>query len=187
MRMIIKLSIDEFDEIMDLFVSSFIDDDFYVKLYPDKNMRLNALRSEFASDVKMLLNSGFSYGYLIDDAIVGFILCFEYFHLLNTDKPAFDHLFGLNVLSEEKQMLYDMKLHNIVRQMQSNVIFEVSVAVKPDYQRQHIATTLVEHVLKQYSDYHLVSDVSNEKSLSLYENLGGSILKIEDGYWLVIC
>ena len=175
----------DFSRVLDLFCVAFQDDHYYSKLFKDPQSRVQKMREMFTPSLQYCLSQGYSCGVVEDGGrLTAFVLCFDYKKTLRSDRRRFQEIFSGSE-NRSAKLPYDSQLHARIRALEGDVLYLLSIAVHPDRRGSGIASALIDSVLRKYSDFHVVSDVSNEKSLGIYRKRNFKILEIDADYFLV--
>ena len=166
--------------VSELFCRCFFDDGYYGKMFPDPETRKNDMAVKFADNIKFCLGEKGCFGVFKEDALVAFILTFDYFKVLKNNETQFRRLFGYSGDSWRDNGLYKR-----VCALSDKVIFLLSVAVDESLRGMGIASALVDYVTAHFQGYAFAGDVSNTASLKIYERRGFVIDELEEDYHLV--
>ena len=174
------------DAVMELFCTCFAEDHYYADLFPEETTRAEEMRRRFTPSVRTCLESGLCRGVWQGESLAAFTLVFDYGALKQSDPTRFAEVFGGQYAEGRLELPYRRDLHGRVEQLDGQVLFLLSVAVRPDLQRRGLAGGLIDLYLNEHPDCTLVSDVSNDGSLELYRRRNFNVEPIEEGYHLVL-
>ncbi len=177
-----RLSNADFEEVMELFCLCFNDDPFYEKLFPNKATRKDEMKSQFGSNVMFHLEHGICHGLVEGKALIGFMLCFDYFAVKKEHSDVFYSTFGAKAQLDSHLPYYE-KIHKKIEALEDNCIFCLSVAIDPRYRRMGLASLLMDKLL--CGNYNICSDVSNEASLEIYKKRGFETEEIDKDYYFI--
>lgn len=177
-------TIDKYDigEVMSLFCSSFYNDVYYKKMFPNENMRREKMLKDFTPSVEFCLGNGTSLGVFDEGKLIGFIITVQ-LETLTCNKEMYNSVFAFDVTDENHES--KLKLQEKLRNFTDKTIYCVSMAVSERYRRKGLASLLIDYYIKNYSDYNYIADVSNEGSLNIYKKRGFNIEKIGEEYYFV--
>ncbi len=172
------------EALMDLFCRCFHEDHFYMRSFPDGATRDQEMRRAYTPAVRYCLEHGDCRGIWDGEALVAFVLCFDYRGVRQEDFGAFRQIFAGEGGGEA--LPYDQGLHQAVLQLPGEILYLLSVAVHPGYQGRGLGSCLIDLILAAYPRHHLVSDVSNGDSLGIYRKRNFTIREIDTGYYLIV-
>jgi ribosomal protein S18 acetylase RimI-like enzyme len=177
------LNTDDMGITLDLFCKCFVNDHYYKNLFPDCADISERMRVEFRDGIYYCLETGLSIGiFNSENRLIGFTLLFDYNLTFQNRKDAFYKIFGVD---ESGNLQYYNDIHAKIKELKGNVMYLLDIAVSEEYQRQGLASQMVDFMLTNYSNYNIVSDVSNTSSLGMYSKRGFEITKIEEDYYFV--
>lgn len=164
--------------VQELFGVCFAQDAYYCRLLDDtENMGCT-----FAESLAYCLGNGLSRGVFDGQQLVAFALLLDYGQTRREQPNMFDEIFGR---APGQPKSYEEALHQRIQALEGQVLYLLSLAVAPAYRRQGLAAGLVDTVLEAYPRCHLVADVSNEASLSLYRRRNFRLETLQPGYFYV--
>ncbi len=179
--MLCKLNPNYIDAVMHLFCTSFMDDPYYIKMFPNRETRFEDMDKTLRGLIAYCINRDKSFCIIDGDKLIGFILCIDYNEIRKNDRKYFNLIY---TCKEEVDILpYQETLHNPICQLDGEVIACVAVVVDEEYRRKGIASSLWDTVMESFPDAHFVVDVSNESSLEIYKRRGFTITKLDDDYF----
>lgn len=171
--------------VMDLFCVAFREDAYYARLFPEERSREREMRNAFSGSIAFCVDQGYSVGvYGEGDRLIAFLIGFDYKNSQIKEERQFWKLFS-GYAATDAELPYSEKLHARVNAMEGDVLYLLSIAVSPEWQRRGLASALVEHMLRRYPDYSFAGDVSNKNSLGMYRKRRFDIQEIEPNYFLV--
>ena len=178
----ITKEIDSIDipDIANIACECFIDDPFYIDINKNRVKRIEILKSIFIKSINICVNYGMAFGVIEDNEFVGFVLAFNYSELKTFHPDEFSHIFFGSSISDSltRKMKDEFTRINDEYISGNEFIYLLAVAVKEKYRLQGLATAMVDRIKKAYPQYNIFSDVSNEKSISIYKSLGFDILGV---------
>lgn len=177
------LNASHLNQVMDLFCSTFMQDSYYVKRYPNEEKRLEIMRGSFSNGIGLCIEQGYSFGVFENDELVSFLLAFDYNKLKEENPEEFVKTFGGDSFNT---ILYADTLHAKIQKLTGKTMFLLSIAVKESQRRKGIASAMVDYLMDKYEEYNLVSDVSNKGSLEIYKARGFEIEQIDNEYYLIL-
>ena len=172
------------NDVTNLFCKCFVNDHYYIEMFPQSQSerdRYEKMHSTFYDGINYCLKEGHCVG-AVDKSLIAYLLCFDYQKCIESP-GSFCDVFGWNY-SEALPYLHEV--HDPIKALQGKTMYVLSIAVLPEYRRQGIASKMLDHIIKANRDCNIVADVSNEKTLPMYEKRGFKITKIKDRYYLVI-
>lgn len=172
------------EPVMDLFCRCFQDDHFYKRAFPAEETRARDMREAYGPSLLYCLEHGDCRGIWDGDTLTAFLLCFDYRKVRETDFDAFRRIFAGE--AGGGGLPYSGALHDVVLGLPGQVLYLLSVAVRPACQNRGLGACLIDRILEDYPRHYLVSDVSNPESLSIYRRRNFSIREIERDYSLII-
>lgn len=176
------LSINDFDEMMDLFYECFYKDHFYLDAFKKSELS-RADIDIFRDQLEFCVKQGLSLKTVDNNnRIVGFALIFDYNKVLTNNAREFYKIFSAD---NEDNLPYYNEIHRRIRLLSGTTMFLLSIAVKPKLQRQGLASKMVDKILELYGDCNIVSDVSNRPSLEMYRRREFFIADIESDYFYI--
>ena len=170
------------EETVDLFVDCFVDDLYFTVAFPDEKERARNIRGPLKGLFEVFLDGGTTYGIDQDGTLAAFLVYVDYFGLKKNDPKTFSNLFESDSPRTER---YLNKLQKKTQKIGKDVLFLLYVGVKTPLRGRGLASELVNFFVEEHPSYHLVSDVSNVKTLSMYRRRGFRITKLEDGAYFV--
>lgn len=177
---------EDFDDIMELFVTCFQNDHYYAQTFPNAATRAEEMRSSFSYTIRYCVENGIARGVKAEGALIAFILLFDYRAARANSADTFADIFGGKLVDGNYLLPYSDTLHDKIMKIGYQVLFLLSIAVRPDCRRRGIASKLLDWAVAFDADYSIVADVSNEDSLPMYEKRGFSVQQIDGGYYIVI-
>lgn len=172
------------EPVMELFCRCFQDDHFYKQSFPVEETRAQDMRKAYGPSLLYCLEHGDCRGIWDGDALIAFLLCFDYQKVRGEDFAAFRRIFAGE--DGDGDLPYKEDLHDVVQGLPGRVLYLLSVAVHPACQKRGLGACLIDLILESYPGCYLVSDVSNPESLSIYRKRNFSIREIDMGYSLII-
>lgn len=172
------------EQVMELFCQCFQDDHFYKRSFPSEATRMQDMRKAYGPSLLYCLRHGDCRGIWDGDTLTAFLLCFDYRKVRGEDFASFRMIFA----GEDggQGLPYSASLHDVVEGLPGDVLYLLSVAVRPACQNRGLGACLIDLILKDYPRHYLVSDVSNPDSLGIYRKRNFSIREIEKDYNLII-
>jgi len=168
--------------VLDLFCECFSADHYYQQLFADCDDLHTAMRHQFENSIDFCLDKGEGVGIIENGKLIAYALYFDYNKILHSSKAEFNEIFGIH---DEGQLPYYTKLHYEIENIQGDVLYLLSIAVSISYQQRGLASGLIDYLLQHYSEYSIVSDVSNKSSLSIYKKRNFQISEIIEKYYYV--
>ena len=182
------LALGDLQAVMEVFESCFVEDEFYCRLFASEGIiGSDAVRAEiqkrFSPQIAHVLKHDLSYGAWIDDDLVAFIINFDYMKLVVEEPEWFKSMFY-----DGQVLPYERELHEPVRRaaVGRTLVFLLSIAVLPEFRRQHIASQLLDRTIRDNAGALLASDVSNTPSLNMYRRRGFFVRELEENYHFVL-
>lgn len=172
----------DLETVLDLFCECFISDHYYQQLFAGCDDISVAMRDAFRSSVSFCLEKGISVGIVNNGELLAFALFFDYKKTQDSRRASFNEIFGVH---DGDQLPYYEKLHHEIENLKGEVLYLLSIAVSTDYRQCGLASGLIDYMLSHYSEYSIVSDVSNKDSLKIYEKRNFQVSIIEDKYFYV--
>ena len=172
------------EQVMELFCQCFQDDHFYKRSFPSEATRMQDMRKAYGPSLLYCLRHGDCRGIWDGDTLTAFLLCFDYRKVRGEDFASFRMIFA----GEDggQGLPYSASLHDVVEGLPGDVLYLLSVAVRPACQNRGLGACLIDLILKDYPRHYLVSDVSNPDSLGIYRKRNFSIREIDKDYNLII-
>lgn len=188
--MIKQLTSKHLTEFVDLFVSVFQEDGYYRTLFPDENTRKQNIRAM----INDILQNGFKYLTIYGDyrhgELIAFLVTFDYFTMMTSDKSVFLHMFDIKGSTNIRELPYFEALHQPILSLcpifSHHVIYLLSIGVRHDLQQKGIGSRLLRQLIAKHDNDYIVSDVSNVHSLSMYERLRFDISPLDTDYYFVL-
>ena len=177
------LKSDDLEKVLDLFCECFIEDHYYQQMFRGCEDPTAAMRTAFRGSIAFCLEAGIGIGVVDEDKLIGFALLFNYKDTKNMQEAEFNCIFGAR---EGEKLPYYESLHHEILNLPGDVLYLLSIAIAPDYQKQGLASGIVDHILQVYDAYNIVSDVSNKNSLGIYEKRNFQIHAIDDRYYYIV-
>ncbi len=176
-----ELGIGDLESVFDLFFNCFKDDHYYAQVMEGEATR-EKMRELFLPALNHCLENGFCFGVVDGERLEGFILCFDYKRLRREHTDAFRAIFGVEDMGE---LPYAKGLHGKIESLNGEVMYILSIAVRPENRGMGMASALVDHIIAAYPDRFIVSDVSNEGSLEIYKARDFEITALDEGYFYI--
>lgn len=170
------------EDIINLFVNSFKYDHYFIEMFPNKETHELELRKMIESFIEYFIENDGAYGILHNDELVSFILYLDYFKTRHDDIEMFNIIFNYNNLDT---ILYNTEIHDKVEKLKNDVMYIVLIAVKQEYRMQGIAGLMIDNMLYNYTKSYIVSDISNPKSIHMYEKRMFDVEEIDTDYYFV--
>lgn len=181
---ITNLNAADIDSVIDLFCECFSEDHYYLQLLKDFEDKKGAMRTLFRDGIENCVNDGRSIGVEDHGKLVAFALLFDYKKTKQNSPREFYKIFGAE--ETDGDLPYSESIHKTIESIDGDVLYLLTLAVSEPYRRKGLASGLVDCILKHYSGYSIVSDVSNEYSLSIYCDRNFAVNTISDGYYFVV-
>lgn len=177
------LSKKDIAETMDLFCRSFFDDHYYAELFPDPNTKVEDMTEAFQDTLSYCISTGASLGVKDKGRLIGFIICFDYKHIRDNDNGMFRTIFAGK--DTAISLPYDNTLHSTVTNLPGKVMYCLSLAVDPAYQRSGIASAMWDCIMARFPNTCFAADVSNCDSLEIYRRRNFEIKLLDEEYYLI--
>ena len=177
-----KLNKNDINRVMDLFCSSFYDDIYYEKMFPNKNNRKERMMREFTSPIDFCLENGFSLGVFNDSKLIAFIITVDY-QMLYENKDMYNSIFAIDIIDDNYEK--KIKLKEKLQEFADKTLFLLSLAIEKQYRKKGLASSFIEYLIKSFPDYNLIADVSNPNSLNMYVKRRFNVEQIADEYYFV--
>lgn len=157
----------------------FENDTYFDYLSDDKKEKKEKLKEmySYAFDVGMRL--GECFGAFIEDQLIGYIIVLDYARL-KEDKATYNDIFDVSD-SEFCAGVYDFVAF---ADGVADAKYILALCVDVEYQRKGAGFKLVEYMTKYYKTGHLISDVDNVASLSIYRRLGFDVVKATEKIYI---
>lgn len=158
----------------------FADDVYFDYLSQNKEEKKEKLYSTYKGAFDIALKFGDCFGAFVDGVLVGYVMVID-FQSLKADKQVFAEVFDVSEseFSDEVYKFLDYA------DRAENTKYILAICVEPNYQRQGIGFSLIQHISKQYSGCRLISDVDNKNSLSIYRKLGFDVIPAGEKIFIV--
>lgn len=180
-----KIGIERLKEVSELYIQGFYEDSFFKKNNIDFS---EGLPKSFDISLEMCLNSGMSYGAFIQDKLVGFLICFDYYQAKENQTAEFNKTFSIITSSNKKEQLdiipYKKEIHDEVDKLSKPVLYLLAASVDKKYRGMGIFKSLISIVVN-IKNYSFASDISNLDPMNMYKSLGFSLKEIEDNYYFI--
>lgn len=170
------------ETVMSLFCDAFENDHYYAKMFPTGD-RKKAMSDAFGAAIEYCLKNGLCVGAVYKGELIGFLLSFDYYETMYAHKASFLDIFDCE---SEDNLPYADSLHKTIRAFDGLVVYLLSAAVKEEYRRRGVASAMLDCLMEKEPSAYFVGDVSNEKSLPMYEKRGFDVSKLDDGYFVVM-
>jgi len=166
---VVRLKKDDEDKLLELFLDCFCEDPYYKKLFPDKNTIRSDMKVSFQEVIAFCLDNNNVFGvFENENNLIGFLIYFDYLEVKSKDSKMFNKIFGTNKI---EKIPYFNEIHKKLLDSYENIIYLLSLGVKEEYRKKGIASTLIDFLIKNYEGYSIASDVSNEVSLEIGDNV----------------
>ncbi len=176
------LSEHDLRDVEKLYLECFADDPYFKTQYPDPEQMRHAACHVFHNNILFCIRQGFCFGIRDgEDRLLAFLLCFDYNAAKNASPDDFCRIFGC---ASPDELPYQKELHEKIRR-ENKTLYILSIAVREQDRKQGVGSSLIDHLIVSYPDCDLVSDVSNPRSLPIYEKRGFTISLIDEGYYCV--
>lgn len=180
----VALILDEhIEEIVRLAGECFLYDPFYLSLSDDDNERLELIQAIFRKSIKICVRHGYAYGIQEEGVFVAFSLWFNYLHLKKFYKDEYDHIFygGQRVgIFDEKLDDESRKIDETIRE-NGEVLYLLAIAVREEQRGRGYASDMIRLMQQAFPHMGMFADISNRKSVKLYEHLDFKVLAKEYG------
>lgn len=175
----------DLDEVMDLFCRCFVEDPYYAHMFPEETTRPDQMREMFHKCIAYCLETGLSLGVTDDGGqLIAFLLSFDYFVVRQEHPQIFQQIFRGD---EGEPLPYEDQLHGEIQNLkEGRTLYLLSLTVTPEYRRRGLGSSLIDAMLRNHPQCNLVGDVSNEASLSMYEDRKFHIQRLAPNYFLVL-
>ena len=170
----------DIDTVAWLAAECFADDKFYNSLHPDREQRKELLKSIFIESIHICMLHGHAYYYEVRGNCIAFALWFDYNQLKKTDIKAYNHIFTSTESELESRLKEELQSIEKILNDSREYLYLLAIGVEPSHRRQGIATSLVSKMQEAYPQYNLFADVSNQRSLQIYRQLGFEVLGKEE-------
>lgn len=174
---------DDLEAVLELFYRCFRRDHYYSQMFGKTELSREKLLGAFEDSIGFCVGLGFSVG-VVDEsgALAAFALMFDYRAAMEDHADEFHRVFSTQ---KERVLPYYDQLHGKIVRLTGDTLYLLSIAVAPEYQKQGMASSLVDHILAVRSGFHIVSDVSNKGSLAIYRQRGFSVEEIDEDYFYI--
>lgn len=173
----------DLENVLDLFCKCFLNDHYYRNLFKKSDDFSSTMRNEFRNSISICINTGLSIGIIDNEKLIAFALLFNFSAAKSNNPAAIKEIFGLQ--NDRKSPYFD-KLQHKIKNLEGDILYLLSIAVDPDFQRVGLASSLVDEILNNYSNCNIVSDVSNESSLGIYKKRNFEIDLIDTEYYFIL-
>ena len=185
------LESNEFEDVIDLYVESFMDDHYFNDLFADKDVKGDKgemMRVAFSKAVQYCIDTGLSIG-IIDaesNRFLGIALFFDYLKVKERQELMWE-IFGYDVGNTSIPLCRMLNFtEKKARHMNLSIYYLLAIAVRPKHRRQGLGSAMIDHAISEFSPNSIVSDVSNPGSLAIYSARGFEIDEIGDDYYFVV-
>ena len=178
------LSKKDIAETMELFCKSFFDDHYYAKLFPNPATKAKDMTEAFQDTILNCISTGASLGVWDEEKLIGFIICFDYKYIRDHENELFQTIFADK--DTPISLPYDNTLHSTVANLPGRVIYCLSLAVDPAYQRSGIASALWDCIMAKFPNSCFAADISNSLSLNIYRRRNFDIKLLDEEYYLTM-
>ncbi|MDF2633039.1 MAG: family N-acetyltransferase, partial [Caproiciproducens sp.] len=189
---VIKIHTKDTDEISNLAVACFMEDHYFIKMFPEEQERKEKLKEMFQDSISYCSREDGAYGIKKDGCWVAFALFFDYDRLNKSDDKQMRRFFGF--ASDKKSRYRAMREpetsdQNFIKLKAEECgirsTYLLSIGVDETHRNAGLATKLVKFIRSSFPNNYLISDISNPLSLRLYEKLGFQQSQIStDYYWV---
>ncbi len=178
-----KIKADETNKVADLFCECFFDDGYYKKIFPDPVTRKKEMRDNFYGSISYCINLDGCFGIYDGDVMIAFVLTFDYDWVKQNNKAEFEKIFGCE--NSKTNLLSDSFFQEQIKTLNGKKIFCLSVAVAAEYRNMGLGACMIDCIMQEFSGCHIIGDVSNGESLSIYKKRNFSVREISADYYLV--
>lgn len=147
-------------QVMPLFLDCFINDPIYQ--ITDKA----ELEEYVAPSVEKALETNLCIGIFDDNKLIGACILFDSASLLENINTVFGAV-----------------PYMIPKILPVEGIYLMNVMVAENYRRMGIATYMLDYLINKHN--HIVADVDNRNTLSMYKKRGFTIIELDKDYWIV--
>jgi ribosomal protein S18 acetylase RimI-like enzyme len=179
---ILALSPSRLDELAELFADCFAEDPYYGRMFPDSRNRFGRMKEMIREPLAYCLERGSVYGIEAKGAVAAFMVCPDY-HRLRHEDPRMYHIIFTGNNKKLAPCLDRIKDQTL--KMGEHIIYLLFLGVRKEYRRRGMAGELVDFLVRSYPCHRIVSDVSNEGSLGMYEGRGFLHTRIDGGMYYV--
>lgn len=178
-----NLQKDDLEHVLELFYTCFSKDHYYLQMFGGAKELKEQARDAFRESIAFCIDSGLSTGVTGDSGeLIAFALLFDYHETRKNHPSTFNGIFGVQA---GQPLPYSEELHGAIASLSGDVLYLLSIAVAPEYQMRGLASCLIDDILDNWKNCHLVSDVSNGQSLAMYRKRGFHVNEIDDNYFYV--
>jgi len=175
-----KLSNSYKSQVADISAECFVNDIYFDFLSENKTEKKKKLIDMYAQAFNITIKLGDCFGYFIDNGLVGYVMILDYEQLKN-DEKTFNSVFDISQTNFSEDVSNFIKYANNLKKSK----YLLSICVNPSYQKRGIGFSLINYIIKKYKNYHLISDVDNKNSLSIYRKLKFDITMLSDKFYIV--
>lgn len=179
-----KLRKHHIEQVMELLCECFFDDHYYLHMFPDPNTRKANMRTAFYPSIMYCIQNGYCRGVWDGEMLVAFLIAFDYRAVRSNDIAVFRMIFAGD--QDSSILPFDREIHQGILNLPSEVLYCLSIAVKPEYQQKNIGSGLMDAAMEDFPTFSVVGDVSNQDSLAMYRKRNFTVDEIDCDYHLVI-
>jgi len=176
-----EIDFSEINQLKDLYSRSLFTDHYFQEHYSAEQLK-KLLDTSFDRIFRYMISNKGTIGVFEDGSLIGFVLFFDYF-ILKKDIKMFNTIFTLD--ENNSSFLYEKELHSKITKHQNNVLYILAIAVDEKYRNLSLASLMIDELIRNNPSYIFVSDVSNPKSLPLYQKRSFKVETIDKNYFLV--
>lgn len=172
---------DEYNLVVDLAVEVFMNDKFFIKHFPDEDIRREKL-AEIYRDGLEICDKNFG-GTMVakrDGKVVGFLMYFDYVKFRKSNLEDFKKVFGVEIQYNHVTPISFAKIHRMVVKSKQNPVYVLAIGVGKNYQHQGIGKTLFAYFLKRFEGRVIMSDISGPFFLRLCRKYGFDLTPVSD-------
>ena len=178
--MIQKLSQEFRAQVALISANCFVDDEYFDYFSTDREEKKRKLVEcySYAFDVAMAV--GDCFGFFAAGRLVGYTIVLDY-SKLKQENHYYEEIFDVSA-SEFSGGVY--KFVDYANSL-AGAKYILALCVLPEFQKQGIGFSLIKHIANFYKKGHLISDVDNKYSLSIYKKLGFKIIEASDKIFII--
>ena len=180
MIIIEKLTKKHQNDIAEISANCFLNDEYFDFLSKNKQEKKEKLKEMYLGAYNIAEQTGECFGAFINNELVGYVIVLDY-DTLQSNPQIYNEVF------DTSKSEFGSDVHQFVKYANGlkNAKYILSVCVDPKHQKKGIGFQLIEHITKQYKTGHIISDVDNKNSLSIYKRLGFNIKTISDKFYII--
>ena len=134
----------------------------------------------YAEAYDIVEKTGECFGAFLKDELVGYVIVLDY-NTLKSNTQIYNEVFDISESEFSSDVYKFVQYANSLKQSK----YILSVCVDPKHQKKGIGFQLIEYITKQYKTGHIISDVDNKNSLSIYKRLGYDIKKVSEKFYII--